>query len=239
MEENETEKKDDNKGVCDENINGGVNMKNDISESEKLYRSKIVNKNVKENVMSGNVNTITIEKITNIPNVIFKEIIKENNKREEKKTPTEYIIKNNTNDEEKQNDKIINPYNDILVDKIRQEIYNKEITKYIPKGTELTVKQTLKIPRIKPKYVEVPVPIYAPCYIEVPIPIQYIPVPKEEFKEHFTCGVSNIDNIAKYPNVYNPDNNKERKNNKDNDKSFFFNLKRALSIIFPCTQICK
>ncbi|CDU84992.1 hypothetical protein YYC_03142 [Plasmodium yoelii 17X] len=241
MEENEREIKDDNKYVYNEN--GIVNMKKDMSDSEKLYRSKIVNKNVKESVMSGNINTITIEKITNIPNVIFKEIIKENNKEEGKKTSTEYIVKNNINDIEKENSKITKPYNDISIDKIRQEIYHKEMKKYIPKGTELIVKKTLKIPKIKPKYVEVPVPIYAPCYIEVPIPIQYIPVPKNEFKEHFTSSVLNVDNISKYPNVYNPDNNKERTNNdertddKDNDKSFFFNLKRALSIIFPCTQI--
>ncbi|CXI51206.1 conserved Plasmodium protein, unknown function [Plasmodium berghei] len=238
MEENEREIKDDNKHVYHENVNGIVNMKKDISDPEKLYRSKIVNKNVKESVMSDNINTITIEKITNIPNVIFKEIIKEHNKEEGKKIFTEYIVKNNINGIEKQNSKITKPYNDISIDKIRQEIYHKEIKKYIPKGTELIVKKTLKIPKIKPKYVEVPVPIYTPCYIEVPIPIQYIPVPKDEFKEHFICGVLNVDNISKYPNVYNPDNNKEINNNKDNDKSFFFNLKRALSIIFPCAQIC-
>ncbi|SBT72171.1 conserved Plasmodium protein, unknown function [Plasmodium malariae] len=185
---------------------GVANKTNDNINADNLFIPKNIYRHVKEEISPGPIKTKYIEKITKIPRVIFKERKKDINKKEKKVVTKEIEIEEiveviENKDEIVYNEVKVPTYIDIPIIQPRQEIYHQQITKNIPKGVELTVTQKLVAPKIKPKYVEVPVPIYVPCYIEVPIPIQYIPIHQNEQKQHFTTGVSNNTNLTKYPTV--------------------------------------
>eukprot|EP00922_Rhytidocystis_sp_ex-Travisia-forbesii_P026193 GHVS01038365.1.p2 GENE.GHVS01038365.1~~GHVS01038365.1.p2 ORF type:complete len:293 (+),score=32.29 GHVS01038365.1:112-879(+) len=63
---------------------------------------------------------------------------------------------------------------DVPVVQPRRSPIEQEIQRNIPMPIELRVAQGYEIPKLKPKYKEVPVPIYVPRYIEVPVPAQFV-----------------------------------------------------------------
>ncbi|GAB68405.1 hypothetical protein PCYB_132790 [Plasmodium cynomolgi strain B] len=189
--------------------NGLITQSNENVAAEDLFLQKNIFRDVQQKVTSGPIKTTTIEKVTKIPKVVFRERLKDKVVKEKKiitkEVEIEQIIDVIENKEEIiYNEVKVPTYIDVPVVHPRQEVYHTEILKNIPKGIELLVTQRLEVPKIKPKYVEVQVPIYVPCYIEVPIPAQYIPIPKGEKKDHFTCGI-NKDKKIYYENpvVYN------------------------------------
>ncbi|CRH03844.1 conserved Plasmodium protein, unknown function [Plasmodium relictum] len=191
-----------------ENIGEENKLKNNIC-AEELFHYKNISTDVKTKVIPGPVKTTTIEKITKIPNIIFKErLIETKKEKKEKKVITKEVEIEKIVEVVQNEQKIV--YNEVKVPKYvdvpiihpRQEVYHQEISKNIPKGVELVITKTLEVPKIKPKYVEIPVPIYVPRYIEVPIPIQYIPIEQNEDKDYFTSGISNSSKLSKHPNFY-------------------------------------
>eukprot|EP00922_Rhytidocystis_sp_ex-Travisia-forbesii_P026194 GHVS01038366.1.p1 GENE.GHVS01038366.1~~GHVS01038366.1.p1 ORF type:complete len:387 (+),score=63.09 GHVS01038366.1:174-1163(+) len=63
---------------------------------------------------------------------------------------------------------------DVPVVQPRRSPVEQEIQRNIPMPIELRVSQGYEMPKLKPKYKEVPVPIYVPRYIEVPVPAQFV-----------------------------------------------------------------
>eukprot|EP00922_Rhytidocystis_sp_ex-Travisia-forbesii_P026192 GHVS01038363.1.p1 GENE.GHVS01038363.1~~GHVS01038363.1.p1 ORF type:complete len:330 (+),score=47.25 GHVS01038363.1:137-1126(+) len=63
---------------------------------------------------------------------------------------------------------------DVPVVQPRRSPIEQDIQRNIPMPIELRVAQGYEIPKLKPKYKEVPVPIYVPRYIEVPVPAQFV-----------------------------------------------------------------
>ncbi|KJP86137.1 hypothetical protein AK88_04188 [Plasmodium fragile] len=188
---------------------GLITHSNENITAEDLFLTRNICPDVKRKVTGGPVKTTTIEKVTRVPKVVFKERVKDKVLKEKKVVTKEVEIEQVVDVIENKEEIIYNEvkvptYIDIPIVHPRQEIYHTQILKNVPKGVELLVTQTLQVPKIKPKYVEVQVPIYVPCYIEVPIPAQYIPIPKGEKNEHFTCGINkDLNNYYKNPMVYN------------------------------------
>ncbi|EUD66441.1 hypothetical protein C922_03075 [Plasmodium inui San Antonio 1] len=175
--------------------NGLITQSNQDVTAEELFLTKNIFQDVQRKVTGGPIKTTTIEKVTKIPKVVFRERLKDKVVKEKKVVTKEVEIEQIIDVIEKKDEIIYNEvkvptYIDVPIVHPRQEVYHTEIFKNVPKGVELLVTQKLEVPKIKPKYVEVQVPIYVPCYIEVPIPAQYIPIPKGEKKDHFTCGIN-------------------------------------------------
>lgn len=172
-----------------------------------LFQYKNIYRDVKSTVIEGAVKTTKIDKVTKIPKVIFKERkvdASKAQKREKKVVTKEVEIENIIEVPEIQEKVVYNEikvptYIDVPVVHPRQAVYYQQISKNVPKGVELVITQTFEVPQIKPKYVEVPVPIYVPCYIEVPIPAHYIPTDNTNDKEYFTSGVSNTSKVSRRP----------------------------------------
>lgn len=177
------------------NIKGAITQSNHNVTAEDLFLTENIFQDVQQKVTDGPVKTTTIEKVTKIPKVVFKERLKDKVVKKKKVITKEVEVEQVVDVIENKEEIIYNQvkvptYVDVPIVHPRQEVYHTEILKNVPKGIELLVKQRLEVPKIKPKYVEVQVPIYVPCYIEVPIPAQYIPIPKGEKKDHFTCGIN-------------------------------------------------
>ncbi|CRG95812.1 conserved Plasmodium protein, unknown function [Plasmodium gallinaceum] len=195
--------------IYDDHLGEVYKLKDNIS-AEELFHSKNIYRDVKSNVIPGPVKTTTIEKVTKIPKIIFKERPLDTKKeKKEKKVITKEVEIENVVEVIENKEKVV--YNEVKVPKYvdvpiiqpRQEVCYQQISKNIPRGVELVITQTLEVPKIKPKYVEIPVPIYVPCYIEVPIPAQYIPTEQNEEKDYFASGISNSSKFSKRANFYN------------------------------------
>ncbi|ANQ10701.1 Uncharacterized protein PCOAH_00048340 [Plasmodium coatneyi] len=177
------------------NTNGVITQSKENVTAEDLFLTKNIFQDVKQKVTGGPVKTTTVEKVTKIPKVVFRERVKDKVVKKKKVITKEVEIEQVVDVIENKEEIIYNEvkvptYVDVPIVQPRQEVYHTEILKNVPKGIELLVKQRLEVPKVRPKYVEVQVPIYVPCYIEVPIPAQYIPIPKGEKKDHFTCGLN-------------------------------------------------
>ncbi|SOV83034.1 conserved Plasmodium protein, unknown function [Plasmodium sp. gorilla clade G3] len=192
-------------------FDSNLGMNNKISENisaEELFQSKNIYRDVKSKVIPGPIKTTTVEKVTKIPKIIFRErqkdIVKKEKKIIHKEVEIEKIVEVIENkDEIVYNEVKVPKYIDVPILQPRQEVHYQQISKNVPRGVELVITQTLEVPRIKPKYVEIPVPIYVPCYIEVPIPAQYIPIEQNDDKDHFTSGISNASKLSKHPHMQN------------------------------------
>ncbi|EDL46939.1 hypothetical protein, conserved [Plasmodium vivax] len=189
--------------------NALITQSNENVTAEDLFLTKNIFRDVQQKVSGGPIKTTTIERVTKIPKVVFKERLKDKVVKEKKVVTKEVEIEQIIDVIENKEEIIYNEvkvptYIDVPIVHPRQEVYHKEVLKNVPKGIELFVTQKLEVPKIKPKYVEVQVPIYVPCYVEVPIPAHYIPIPKGEKRDHFTCGMDRGKQFCyENPMVYN------------------------------------
>lgn len=183
------------------------------AKAEELFEYENIYRDVKSEVIPGPIKTTKINRVTKVPKIIFKERkIAPDVKKKEKRIITKEVEVENIIEVPEVQEQIVydevkvHKYVDVPVVHPRQAVYYQQISKNIPKGAELVITQTYEVPQIKPRYIEIPVPIYVPCYIEVPIPALYIPMLKGDKAEYFTSGISDSSKLSRRPNLCNSSN---------------------------------
>lgn len=113
------------------------------------------------------------ERIVTVPKKVIKENIVEVPEIEYREIPIEKIVEVPEVREEIVTREVAVPqYVDVPVPEYRCVGIPQEIERQIPVGVEVISTYEYKMPKLKPRYTEIAVPIYVPRFIEVPVPAQ-------------------------------------------------------------------
>eukprot|EP00922_Rhytidocystis_sp_ex-Travisia-forbesii_P026189 GHVS01038359.1.p1 GENE.GHVS01038359.1~~GHVS01038359.1.p1 ORF type:complete len:327 (+),score=56.66 GHVS01038359.1:60-1040(+) len=116
-----------------------------------------------------------VERKIQVPKPIYKEKIVEVPQLQYRDVPVEKIVEVPEVQTQVVNREVDVPQVvDVPIVQPRRSPIEQDIQRNIPMPIELRVAQGYEIPKLKPKYKEVPVPIYVPRYIEVPVPAQFV-----------------------------------------------------------------
>eukprot|EP00918_Siedleckia_nematoides_P005071 GHVU01011221.1.p1 GENE.GHVU01011221.1~~GHVU01011221.1.p1 ORF type:complete len:216 (+),score=37.73 GHVU01011221.1:256-903(+) len=104
-----------------------------------------------------------IEKIVEVPHIEYREVMVEKIV-EVPEVQEEFVIKNVE----------VPQYVEVPVPQYKEVIVDHPIERNIPRAVEISANYEYKIPRIRPKYNEIRVPVYVARFIEVPVPAQML-----------------------------------------------------------------
>lgn len=134
----------------------------------------MISKHIQEKIVQV-PKTEVFERKVAVPKTVYKEKVIEVPQVQYREVPVERIIEV----PEVQTQVVVKEVEvpvqvDVPIIQPRRAPVEQQINRNIPMPIDLHVRHRYEIPKLKPKYKEVPVPIYVPRYIELPHPAQFV-----------------------------------------------------------------